>query len=97
MHFALGLGLIFMLMAIDSRPGRHQLRSVIQKSYLRYGDSAIMLAFSIQVAAVVLLAQKNFGFSASDFGDLTIELTSAAALARISLRRNAGGEGQQDH
>jgi hypothetical protein len=64
MHFALGLGLIFMLMAIDSMPGRHQLRSVIQKSYLRYGDSAIMLAFSIQVAAVVLLAKKNFGFSA---------------------------------
>jgi hypothetical protein len=83
MHLILGALLPSMLMILDSMPRRHRLRSVIQKSYLRYSDSAIMLAFSIQVAAVVLLAKKNFGFSASDFGDLTIELTSAAALITI--------------
>jgi hypothetical protein len=59
------------------------LSNAILAGYERYKDGAVVLAFSVQIAAVVMLIKKDFGLSAVEFGELTMEVTWAAALLTI--------------
>lgn len=54
--------------------------TAIDKVFDKYAEAAVILAFSVQIAALVLIIKKLFGFSAVDFGSLTVEVTWAAAL-----------------
>lgn len=46
-------------------------------------DCAVFFAISIQIAAIVVLARKDFGISASSLGGFTVEITWAVALLSI--------------
>lgn len=56
---------------------------MVEKAYARYAQAAVVLGFSVQVAAMVLIIRKLFGISGLNFGSLTVEVTWAAALLSI--------------
>ena len=64
----------------DRRKKDHRWVSIVRQGYSSYADAAIILTFSVQVAAVVFLIKKSYGLGGLDFGNLTMEVTWAAAL-----------------
>ena len=59
------------------------LRKVIEESISSYADAAFLVTFSTQIAAVILLIRKDFGISAVDLGDFTIEVIWAVAVVTM--------------
>lgn len=90
------LGLIFastlLLLAHVSRVSEAKDQSKISIDRLKYAltqgcssfyDSAVFLAFSIQIASIVMLARLDFGISASGMGDSTAKITWAVSLLTL--------------
>ena len=65
---------------LEPKPKRKSVSFALCAAFTCYSDAAILFSFSIQLAAVILLAQKDYGISANDFGMFTVEVTWAAAV-----------------
>lgn len=78
------LTLIFLVLATFShRKQRTGLSMLLSKTFGAYYDSAIFLAFSIQLAGLVMLAKANFGSSANGMGANTMEVTWIVSLLTL--------------
>ena len=80
MELVLAVMLGTCVVLFDPKPKRKSLSYSLWAAFTCYSDAAILFSFSIQLAAVILLAQKDYGISANDFGMFTVEVTWAAAV-----------------
>ena len=80
MRLVLGVSLGALVSFPTATTSSRRATKAVRVAFASYTDAAIMLAFSIQLASLVLLVKKDYSISAAGFGTLTIEVTWAAAL-----------------
>jgi hypothetical protein len=74
---------IFLVLSTRSIPVSTYWKNMLSKVFTAYHDSAVLLAFSIQIASVVMLVKVNFGISAESMGANTVEVTWIVSLLTL--------------
>jgi hypothetical protein len=72
-----------LLMSTGSVPASRLWRKVLTQTLDVYHDSAVFLAFSVQIASVVMLVKVNFGISADTMGANIVEITWIVSLLTL--------------
>ena len=83
------LGFILpVLLLLLQRTKHSEAQTAVKKRYIHllihglisFWDCAFFLAFSIQIASIVVLARTNFGINANGMGDSTVRISWAVSL-----------------
>lgn len=75
------LGLILAIVVItSSRSKSSSFRNVSERSLGSFHDCATFFAFSIQIAAIVVLMREDLGISTTAMGDSTVRITQAVSV-----------------
>lgn len=83
---AIGTGLTFVFLVMSTSSRRKQragLRIILSRTFRAYYDSAIFVAFAVQLASVVTLVKVNFGLSANGMGANNIQITWIVSLLTL--------------
>lgn len=59
---------------------KQTLAKSLKEAFTVYADAALFLGLSIQIAALAVLVQKDFGISATGLGGITVQVTWAVSL-----------------
>ncbi|KAK5122439.1 hypothetical protein LTR85_004023 [Meristemomyces frigidus] len=65
---------------IASHRGMISSKSVSERALGSFNDCATFFAFSVQIAALVVLMKEDFGISTSSMGDATVRITQAVSV-----------------
>ncbi|KAK5700070.1 hypothetical protein LTR97_006205 [Elasticomyces elasticus] len=76
----LGLALTFCMLRLGGTKKRPVLNLVALRALDSFHDCATFFAFSIQLAAIVVLVRENFGISTAGMGDATVRVTQAISV-----------------
>ena len=75
------LGLILSLLVVFTNDRSHPSRfRTLTRSLKAFQSCAIFLAFSIEIAAIVVLVKEDFGVDTRELGDFTARITHAVAM-----------------
>jgi hypothetical protein len=75
------VGIILILTAVCSFPTMNRWRlRVIERATIVFHDCAVFFAFSVEIAATILLLREETGISTSGMGDATVRITQAVSL-----------------